>query len=96
MNLSEYTIDTQNVIQDVVEQDERDIEFFFVENFETGFGVFTEDFTVDGDVVLRGPVGEESRSSESLITVDSGGVQHSSFVDVFVGSLFLFFRDKAI
>ena len=95
MNLSEYTINTQNVIQDIVEQSERNIECF-VENFETGFGVFTEDFTVDGDVVLRGPVGEESRSSESLITVDSGGVQHSSFVDVFVGSLFLFFRDKAI
>jgi hypothetical protein len=58
LNLTEHTVNTENVVKNVVEKDERDIKFFFVEHPETLLCVFAKDLTIHGDIVLRSPVGE--------------------------------------
>jgi hypothetical protein len=42
LNLAENTIDPKNVVQNIVEENKWEIQFFLVKNTKTGFGIFSE------------------------------------------------------
>jgi hypothetical protein len=96
LNLSEHSVDTKDVIEDVVEEDQRNVELFFVEDSETSLRVFSKLFSIDGDVVLAQPVRVEDRSSECLVAVDSREVSERDSIDVLVGPFPLLLGNESI
>ena len=62
LRLAENTVDAQNVVEDIVEEDQWHVQFLFVKHAKSGFGEFAQLFAVDRNVVLGRPVGEQNRT----------------------------------
>ena len=72
LRLSKDSINAEDVIKNLVEENQMNVQFFLVEYFEAGFEVRAQFFSVDRNVVLRKPVGEEYRSSQRFFPVYVG------------------------
>jgi hypothetical protein len=58
LDLTEYTINTENVVKNIVEKNERNIELLFIEDTKALLCILAKNLTVHGNIILRGPVGE--------------------------------------
>jgi hypothetical protein len=58
LDLTEYTIDAENVVENIVEKNERDVKFFFIEHTKALLCIFAKNLAVHRNIILRGPVGE--------------------------------------
>jgi len=58
LDLTEYTINTKDVVKNIVEENERNIEFFFIEHTKALLCIFAENLAVHRNIILRGPVRE--------------------------------------
>lgn len=96
LHLTEDTIDTEDVVEDIVEQDQGNVEFFLVEHAQSCLGVLPQQLAVNWDIILRCPVGVENGTAEGLVSVDGREVGHSGVVDVLVGPAAFLFRDETI
>ena len=56
LRLFEYPVNPEHVVQDLVEEDERNVQFFLVEDLESGLDVVSQFLLVDWQVVLGEPV----------------------------------------
>ena len=96
LNLTEDSIDSENVVENVVEEDELDVEFLLVEDAKSSLDVLSKLLSFDWKVVSRRPVGVEDGSSEGLLVVDGREVSESRRIDVLVRPELLRFRDESI
>jgi|CryBogDrversion2_6_1035273.scaffolds.fasta_scaffold05105_1 hypothetical protein len=70
LRLSKDSINAEDVIKNLVEENQRNVQFFLVEYFEAGFEVGAQFFSVDRNIVLRQPVGEEYQSSQCFFPIN--------------------------
>ena len=89
LRLSENPVDTEDVVEHFVEEDQCHVELFLVKHFEARLDVGAQLLAVHWNVILRQPIGEEDRASQRLLAVDVGEVFQSYAVDVLVGPLAL-------
>jgi hypothetical protein len=82
LRLPEDTVDAQDMIQHLVEENQRDVQLLLVEDPEAGLDVVAELLPVDGDVVLGEPVGVEDGAGEGALAVHVGEVLHGYLVHV--------------
>jgi hypothetical protein len=94
--LAENTIDAKNMLEHIVEKNERNVNLFLAEGPKTGLDELSELFTLNRYVVLGKPIGEQNGSAESLLLVDSREVLSCNAVDTFFRPLPLLFSDKSI
>ena len=52
LDLTEYTINTEDVIEDIIEKDKGYIQFFFVEYTQACLGIFPKGCSVNRNIVL--------------------------------------------
>ncbi|GKT85477.1 hypothetical protein Ct61P_03327 [Colletotrichum tofieldiae] len=96
LRLSEDTINAEDVFQNIVEENERHVNLFLAEGLESGLNKVSELLAVDGDVVLRKPVGEEDRATESLLVVNGREELEGDPSDGIVGPLTLVLSHETI
>ncbi|KAH6607744.1 hypothetical protein Trco_004057 [Trichoderma cornu-damae] len=96
LRLPEDAVDAQHVLQDVVEQDERNVDLFLAERLEASGHEVPQLLPVDGDVVLGEPVGEQNGAAESLLFVHGGEEFQGDAADGLVGPLALLLVHETI
>ncbi|RUS33265.1 hypothetical protein BC938DRAFT_472313 [Jimgerdemannia flammicorona] len=82
--------------EDTINAQYLDIKLFLVENLETGLGVVAQLFSIDGNVILRQPVGEEDGAHQRLSLVESREVLQRHSIDVLVRPFPILLGDQTI
>lgn len=86
LDLIEYMINTKNVVENIVKDNEANIEFFFIEHTKTLLCIFMENLTVQGSHEYNSPR-FGCRMRKGFIFVDSRKVCQGSSINVLVRSL---------
>ena len=73
-NSPENSVNSQDMIQYFIKQNQGDIEFLFVKDFQTGLDVMPQFFPIDRHIILVHPVGVKDWSTDSFIFLDIGKV----------------------
>ena len=96
LRLPEDSVNPENMVQDFVKEDQRNIKLLLVEDFQSGLGVVAKLVSSNRNVVLAQPVAEQDRPSKCLLPVDVGEVPASHRVDIRVGPHALFLLHQTI
>jgi hypothetical protein len=97
LRLTENSINSEDPIQDLVEENELNIKFFFIEDTETSFDVTAQLFSIHWDVVLGESIGKEDRSCQGFVTIDDVREMFQvDAVNVIIGPFSFFIIDYAI
>src|SRR6266498_2907949 len=94
--LSENTINSENVVENIVEKNERNIQLLFIKDAQPCFRVFPEYLPVDRNIVLGCPIGVEDWSTQSFLLIDGREMFHGYDVDVVISPVSFLFGDETV